>query len=141
MPTYIALERAEQVGLDLVEVGANADPPVCKIMDFGKYKYDLARKQRDKQRGAKQTVVKTIKVRPKIGAGDLETKINQASKFLLDGSKVKVQIQFKGREISHKNLGRDLLDKIATSVSGSAIIETAPNMDGRLMVMMLAPNK
>lgn len=139
MPTYIALERAEEAGLDLVEVGATADPPVCKILDYGKYKYDLARKQKDKQRGASKTTLKTIRIKPKIGVADLTTKTNMAASFILKGDKVKVQVQFRGREITHREIGRNLLDKVASSLSGSAVVETTPRMDGRMMLMILAP--
>ena len=138
MPTYLAIKRAEEDGLDLVEVGAAATPPVCKIMDFGKYKYDQARKQKEKQRGAaKQPTLKTIRIKPKIGEADLETKIRRSSEFLLNGDKVKVQLQFKGREISHRDLGRNLLDRFAASIS--AVQEVTPKMEGRSMFMILAP--
>jgi len=139
MPTTTALEIAKSAGLDLVEVGANADPPACKIMDYGRHKYEQTRKQKEKQRGAKQTVVKTVKLRPKIGENDLETKINQAAGFILKGNKVKVQVQFRGREITHQQIARDLLDRFSTSLSGSAVIEAKPSLDGRMMTMLLAP--
>jgi len=139
VPTHLALRQAEEAFLDLVEISPNAEPPVCKLMDYSKWKFDQQKKNREKRRNTQTVTVKTIKLRPKIGEADLQTKINQISKFLLDGHKAKVMVTFKGREITHKQLGSELLDQVKNSIDG--ILEVRPQMEGRTMIMILAPNR
>lgn len=139
-PTHLALRKAEEEDLDLVEVSPNAKPPVCKLMDYGRFKFEQQKKDRERRRNTKTVSVKTIKLRPKIGEADLNTKIHQLSKFLMDGHKAKIVVQFKGREITHKELGKDLLDRVSNSISGHANIEVPPKMEGRNLMMLVSPN-
>ena len=127
--------------LDLVEVAANANPPVCRIMDFGKFKFDEAQRAKESRRKATSSSIKEMKYRPKIGSGDFETKTRQVSKFLGEGHKVKITIMFRGREMSHPELGKKLLDQVAEQVGPIAKIEAAPKLDGRNMIMVLAPDR
>jgi translation initiation factor IF-3 len=108
-------------------------------MDYGKFKFERKKKDKERKRNTKVVQTKTIKLRPKISGGDLNTKINQISKFLLEGNKVRVIVQFKGREISHKEIGKDLLDKIHDSMTAHCTLEVSPKMEGRAMTMVLAP--
>lgn len=130
---------AEDLGLDLVEVADKADPPVCKIMDYGKHKYELAQKAKESKRKTKQTQVKEMKYRPKIGIGDFETKTKKVEGFLEEGNKVKVTVMFRGREVTHPELGRKILDDIIERVEHFAQVETMPTREGRNMTMVLAP--
>jgi translation initiation factor IF-3 len=127
--------------LDLVEVAPNANPPVCRIMDFGKFKFDEAQRAKESRRKATSSSIKEMKYRPKIGSGDFETKTRQVSKFLGEGHKVKITIMFRGREMSHPELGKKLLDQVAEQVGPIAKIEAAPKLDGRNMIMVLAPDR
>lgn len=136
-----ALALAQEHGLDLVEVAENANPPVCRIMDFGKFKYMEAQKSKEARRSSAHTVVKEIKYRPKIGKGDFDTKTRQVAKFLQDGSRVRVSIMFRGREVQHPELGRRILDEVAEEVAEIAKVDVAPRLDGRNMVMLLVPKK
>jgi len=136
-----ALSMAEEVGLDLVEIAPDANPPVCKIMDFGKYKYEMAQKAREQRQNQSHIVVKEIRLRPKIETHDYETKRNQVLKFIGSGDKVKVTIQFRGREQSRPELGYNLLQRLAEDVSEVALVEFAPKQEGRSMTMVLGPNK
>jgi len=136
-----ALALAQEHGLDLVEVAENANPPVCRIMDFGKFKYMEAQKSKEARRSSSHTVVKEIKYRPKIGKGDFDTKTRQITKFLQDGSRVKVSIMFRGRELQHPELGRRILDDVAEEVADIAKVDITPRLDGRNMVMLLVPKK
>ena len=136
-----ALELAQEMGLDLVEVAGNANPPVCRIMDFGKFKYLEAQKAKESRRQSTQTVVKEIKYRPKIGRGDFDTKTRQVEKFLKEGSRVKVSIMFRGREVQHPELGRRILDEVAEEMDSIAKVDLTPRMDGRNMTMLLVPRK
>ena len=129
------------MGLDLVEVAGNANPPVCRIMDFGKFKYLEAQKAKESRRQSTQTVVKEIKYRPKIGRGDFDTKTRQVEKFLNEGSRVKVSIMFRGREVQHPELGRRILDEVAEEMDSIAKVDLTPRMDGRNMTMLLVPRK
>ena len=129
------------MGLDLVEVAGNANPPVCRIMDFGKFKYLEAQKAKESRRQSTQTVVKEIKYRPKIGRGDFDTKTRQVEKFLKEGSRVKVSIMFRGREVQHPELGRRILDEVAEEMDSIAKVDLTPRMDGRNMTMLLVPRK
>ena len=127
--------------LDLVEVAAQADPPVCRIMDYGKYKYEQAVKQKEARKKQSQIIVKEMKMRPKIDRHDYETKKGHVVRFLRQGAKVKITIMFRGREMSHMELGRKLLDRLAEDVVEIAKIEAFPKVDGRNMTMVLSPLK
>jgi translation initiation factor IF-3 len=133
-----ALEQAAQRGLDLVEVAPEATPPVCRIMDFGKYKYLQARRQKEARK--KQTIihVKEVKMGPKTDAHDFNFKAKHVRRFLEDGNKAKVTVRFKGREMAHTELGRKLLDRMAQTVSDLAVIEHYPKMEGRMLSMILS---
>jgi translation initiation factor IF-3 len=139
--TSEALALAEQQDLDLVEVAPAADPPVCRIMDYGKYKYEQAVKQREARKKQSLIVVKEMKMRPKIGQHDYETKKGHIVRFLRQGAKVKVTIMFRGRETVHPENGERLLMRLADDVSELAKIDTPPKLDGRNMTMVLAPYK
>jgi translation initiation factor IF-3 len=136
-----ALQIARDLDLDLVEVAPLANPPVCRIMDYGKFKFDEAQRQKESRRKGSSTGIKEMKYRPKIGKGDFDTKTRQVAKFLADGHKVKVTIMFRGREVFHPELGRKILDGIAEVVEGSAKVESEARLDGRNMVMVLAPDR
>jgi translation initiation factor IF-3 len=140
-PLPEALSIARQLDLDLVEVAPNANPPVCRIMDYGKFKFDEAQRAKESRRKSTSTSIKEMKYRPKIGSGDFDTKTRQVSKFLGDGHKVKITIMFRGREMSHPELGKRLLDQVAEQVSSFAKVEVAPKLDGRNMIMVLAPDR
>lgn len=136
-----ALAIADEQGLDLVEVAGNAVPPVCRIMDFGKFKYLEAQRAKESRRNSSQTVIKEIKYRPKISRGDFDTKTRQVEKFLSEGNRVKVTIMFRGRELQHPELGRRILDEVAEEMGEHAKIDMTPRLDGRNMTMMLVPKK
>ncbi len=136
-----ALEYAFSKNLDLVEVAANSDPPVCRVMDYGKYRYEQEQKAKTARKHQSQINVKEIKLRPKIGTHDYETKKGHVVRFLRDRAKVKVTIMFRGREATHPERGRDLLMRLADDVKELGQIESEPILDGRNMVMVLAPNK
>ena len=140
-PLPDALAIARQLDLDLVEVAPNANPPVCRIMDFGKFKFDEAQRAKESRRKATSSSIKEMKYRPKIGVGDFDTKTRQVAKFLGEGHKVKITIMFRGREMSHPELGKKLLDQVAVQVGTIAKIEAAPKLDGRNMIMVLAPDR
>jgi translation initiation factor IF-3 len=140
-PTAEALEYAYSKDLDLVEVAANADPPVARIMDYGKYKYEQEQKAKTARKHQSQIQVKEIKLRPKIGVHDYETKKGHVRRFLGNRAKVKVTIMFRGREQSHPERGRDLLMRLAEDVKELGSIESPPLQDGRNMVMVLAPHR
>ena len=139
--TSEALEYAHSKDLDLVEIAPNADPPVCRIMDYGKYRYEQEQKAKTARKHQSQIHVKEIKLRPKIGIHDYETKKGHVVRFLKDRAKVKVTIMFRGREVTHPERGRDLLMRLAEDVKELGQVETQPALDGRNMVMVLAPNK
>lgn len=132
---------AEEVGLDLVEIAPDAQPPVCKVMDFGKYKYEIAQKAREARQNQTHIVVKEMRMRPNIESHDYETKRNHIEKFLKGGDKVKVTIQFRGREQSRPELGYKLLQRLAQDVTEVAFVEFAPKQEGRSMTMVLGPVK
>jgi len=136
-----ALSIARQMDLDLVEVAPLADPPVCRIMDYGKFKFDEAQRQKESRRRTTNVGIKEMKYRPKIGPGDFDTKTRQVAKFLTEGHKVKITIMFRGREVYHPELGKRILDRIAEVTEGSGKVESEPRLDGRNMVMVLAPDK
>ena len=132
---------ARELDLDLVEVADKADPPVCRIMDYGKYKYEAAQKAKESRKKSTNVSVKEMKYRPKIGAGDFDTKTRKVAQFLGEGHKVKVTIMFRGRETAHPELGRRILDHVAEEVVNVARVEVIPKLDGRNMIMVLAPDK
>ena len=140
-PLPDALTIARQMDLDLVEVAPLANPPVCRIMDYGKFKFDEAQRAKESRRKATNVGIKEMKYRPKIGPGDFDTKTRQVQRFLADGHKVKITIMFRGREVFHSELGKRILDRIAERVGGVAKIESEARLDGRNMVMVLAPDK
>ena len=132
---------ADEVGLDLVEIAPDANPPVCKIMDFGKYKYEIAQKAREARQNQTHIVVKEVRMRPKIENHDYETKRAHIEKFLKGGDKVKVTMQFRGREQTRPELGFKLLQRLAEDVAQVAFVEFAPKQEGRNMTMVLGPTK
>ena len=136
-----ALKLAYEADLDLVEVAPNARPPVCKIMDYGKFKYEAAQKAREARKNQQQTVVKEQKLRPKIDDHDYETKKGNVIRFLNKGSKVKVTIMFRGREQSRPELGYRLLERLANDVEEYGFVESRPKQDGRNMTMVIAPHR
>ncbi len=136
-----ALAIARDAGLDLVEVADKADPPVCKIMDFGKFKYEQDQKRKESRKKTTNVVIKEMKFRPKIDAHDYTTKTKHVERFLQEGSKVKLTIMFRGREMAHPELGRKILERVADQVAEFAIVESAPRQDGRNMTMVLHPIK
>jgi translation initiation factor IF-3 len=140
-PLPEALAIARQMDLDLVEVAPMANPPVCRIMDYGKFKFDAAQRAKESRRKTVSVGMKEMKYRPKIGPGDFETKTRQVLRFLNEGHKVKVTIMFRGREVFHPELGKKILDRVADEVDGAARVETEARLDGRNMVMVLAPDK
>ncbi len=140
-PLPEALRMAQELELDLVEVADKANPPVCRIMDYGKYKYEAAQKAKESRKKSTNVVVKEMKYRPKIGVGDFDTKTKKVEQFLTEGHKVKVTIMFRGREMQHPELGRKILDQVAEVVTAVAKIEAYPRLDGRNMTMVLGPDK
>lgn len=141
MPIEEALAAAEERGLDLVEVAPNARPPVCRIMDYGKYKYEEARKARLARKKQHQVQVKEVKFRPGIEAHDFEFKVRHARRFLQEGDKVKATMMFRGRQMAHPELGREVLDRVAQAVEDVGKVEVEPTMEGRNMTMILAPRR
>ena len=141
MATETARDIAARIGLDLVEISPNAKPPVCKIMDYGRYKYELKKKASSAKKTQHQSQLKEVKLRPQIDEHDLAFKLNNARRFLLDGDKVKTTVMFRGREIVHTQLGRDLLEQVVERLEGVAKPESAPQMEGRTLSMILAPDK
>jgi len=139
VPIREALEAAIELGLDLVEISPNANPPVCKIMDYGKYKYELTKKKQEAKKKQITFQVKEIKVRPKTGDHDLNVKISHIKKFLEKKDKVKVTVIFRGREIMLSDRGRELLSKIADETAELSVVEQFPKFEGRSMMMVLGP--
>jgi len=138
-PTREALRVAEDRGLDLVEVSPNARPPVCRLMEYSKYMYERARREREARKSQKQVEIKEIRIRPKIADHDVQTKMNQARNFLASGAKVRVRVRFRGREITHQDIARAHLRKIADQLSDVAAVEQRPAMEGNTLLMVLAP--
>ncbi|HYO51603.1 MAG TPA: translation initiation factor IF-3 [Archangium sp.] len=139
MPVEAALERARSEGLDLVEISPMASPPVCKIMDYGKFKYEEKKKASESRRAQVTVQLKEVKLRPKTEEHDYEFKVRNMRRFLEDGNKAKVVIQFRGREITHKQQGTAILEDVAKDLKDVGVVEQAPRMEGRLMFMILAP--
>ncbi|MBW3644369.1 MAG: translation initiation factor IF-3 [Actinobacteria bacterium] len=140
-PLPEALTIARDLDLDLVEVAPQASPPVCRIMDYGKYKYEAAQKAKESRRKTTQVSIKEMKYRVKIGKGDFDTKTLKVQKFLEEGHKVKITIMFRGREVHHPELGMRILDRVAEHNNQLAKVEASPKLDGRNMTMVLAPDK
>ncbi|HEX7169018.1 MAG TPA: translation initiation factor IF-3 [Acidimicrobiales bacterium] len=136
-----ALQLAREQDLDLVEVASAANPPVCRIMDYGKWRFDQTQRAKESRRKTTQAQIKEMKYRVKIGPGDFDTKTRKVVEFLNEGHKVKITIMFRGRETAHPHLGKNILDRIADQASGFAKVEAAPKLDGRNMIMVLAPDK
>ena len=136
-----ALELAEDTGLDLVEISPNASPPVCKIMDYGKFKYEQQKRESDARKKQKTIDVKEVKFRPNTDIHDYDVKMRNVTRFLESGDKVKVTLRFRGREMAHLNLGRDLLERVADDIKEIGKVENMPKMEGRQMVMMIGPAK
>ena len=141
VPTREALLKAEEAGLDLVCVSPKAVPPVCKIIDFGKYRYELARKEKEAKKKQKIIEIKEIRMSPNIDVNDLNTKIGAARKFLVKGNKVKVSIRFRGREMAHTAESKPILDDFAAQLSDVAVVDKPPKMEGRFMTMFLGCKK
>jgi len=139
IPTREALEMARERGLDLVEVAPNASPPVCRLMDYGKFRYEQSRKERDSRRNQHVIKLKEVRIEPKIGDHDLETKGRAAARFLDAGDKVKLTVLFRGRSITHPELGKELLERLAVQLRDHGVIEQGARMEGRTMTMHLAP--
>jgi translation initiation factor IF-3 len=135
------MELADEAGLDLVEISPNALPPVCKIMDFGKYKYETQKRESEARKKQKTIEVKEVKFRPNTDIHDYEVKMRNVTRFLEGGDKVKVTLRFRGREMAHQNLGRDLLERVADDIQELGKVESMPRMEGRQMVMMIGPAK
>ncbi|MBW1693265.1 MAG: translation initiation factor IF-3 [Deltaproteobacteria bacterium] len=141
IPTYKALAVANDFGLDLVEISPNATPPVCKIMDYGRYKYEMTKKKQEAKKKQTTFQLKEIKIRPKTSDHDLQTKIGHIRKFIEKKGKVKVTVVFRGREITLSQLGKDLLAKVVKETEEIAAVEQPPRFDGRTMVMVLSPKQ
>ncbi len=136
-----ALKFAEDAVLDLVEIAPNAEPPVCRVMDYGKYRYAASKKQHHAKRRQKQIIVKEVKFRPGTDVGDYDVKLGRLKKFLQAGNKTKVTLRFRGREMNHPELGRSMLSRVEQDLADIAVVEQEPVMEGRQMVMLLAPQK
>lgn len=141
MPTPRALHLAQERGLDLVEVAPMASPPVTRLLDYGQFKYEQARKEKEARRHQRAVEFKEVRLRVKIGKGDFDTKVRRAIGFLEDGDRVKVAVQFRGREVSHAYIGRDLLDRFAASVAEHGAVDRPPILEGRSMSMVLTANQ
>ena len=138
MPTPRALEMAQERGLDLVEIAPMAAPPVARFLDFGQYKYELTKREKENKRRQRSVTFKEVRLSPKIGSGDFATKLHRAVEFLEDGDRIKVTVRFRGRELSHPELGRVLLERFAEQVKEHAVIERAPVLEGKSMFIVLA---
>ena len=141
VPTAQALSMADEAGLDLVEIVPNGKPPVCRIMDYGKFRFDESKKAAEARKKQKQVQVKEIKFRPGTDEGDYKIKIRKLTEFLEDGDKTKITVRFRGREMAHRELGMQLLKRIETDLSELALVEQFPKLEGRQMVMVMAPKK
>ena len=136
-----AQKIADESGLDLVKIAPNAKPPVCKVIDYGKYRYEQARKEKDAKKKQKTVELKEIRLSPNIEANDLNTKVNAAKKFLAKGNKVKITLRFRGREMAHMNSSKHILDDFAESLADVAVVEKAPKVEGRSIGMVLAEKR
>lgn len=139
MDVQAALQAAEEKDLDLVEVAPNANPPVCRFMDYGKYLYERQKRERESRKAQKQIEIKEVRLRPKTGEHDIQVVLNKTRKFLKDGAKVRVRIRFRGREIVHRDIALDLMKRVTEELAEEAVVESRPGFEGRSMVMLLAP--
>lgn len=139
-PPIEALRMAEARGLDLIEIAPNAKPPTCKIMDYGKYKYELKKKEHQARKNQTVITIKEIQLRPRTDQHDLEVKLKHARRFLLEGDKVKVNLRFYGREMAHQDLGFELLKKVTQTLQDVALVEVPAKMEGRQLFVLLAPD-
>jgi translation initiation factor IF-3 len=135
-----ALQIARERGLDLVEVAPNAEPPVCRLLEYGKFLYEKGKREREARKAQKSTEVKEIRLRPKTGEHDIAFKVRDIRRFLATGAKVKVRVSFRGREITHAEVGRALLERIATELSDASSVEQSPRLEGRSLLMILSPS-
>lgn len=140
MPPHQALALAQERGLDLVEVAPQATPPVCRIMDYGKFRYEQSKREREARKKQKVLTIKEVRMTPKIDTHDLQIKMRSAERFLRDGDKVKFTVRFRGREIVHAELARQKLTELAEELKGICTVELPPKMEGRQMVMILSPS-
>ncbi|ABN61646.1 translation initiation factor IF-3 [Shewanella hafniensis] len=136
-----AQNLADEAGVDLVEISPNAEPPVCRIMDYGKFLFDKAKSAKEQKKKQKQVQVKEIKFRPGTDENDYQVKLRNLIRFLEDGDKAKITLRFRGREMAHQNLGMDLLNRIKADLDEYAVVESFPKMEGRQAIMVLAPKK
>lgn len=141
IPLAAALQTAEDAGLDLVEISPNAEPPVCRLMDYGKYLYNESKRRQDAKKKQKHITVKEIKFRPGTDIGDYDVKVRKLTEFLNAGNKTKVTIRFKGREMAHKELGMDMLDRVRNDLEPISDVEQDAQMEGRQMIMILTPKR
>ena len=141
METRDAIKAAEELGMDLVEIQPNGDPPVCKIMDYGKFKFEAQKKASAAKKKQKQVEIKEVKFRPVTDEGDYQIKLRKMREFLEEGDKVKVTIRFRGREMSHQDLGQNLARRVQTDIGEDGVVESFPRLEGRQMVMMIGPKK
>ena len=141
VPIEEALDRALKAGVDLVEISPNAEPPVCRIMDFGKFLYEKSKSQKEQKKKQKQVQIKEIKFRPGTDEGDYQVKLRNLIRFLEDGDKAKVTLRFRGREMAHQDLGLNVLERVKSDLEELAVVESFPKVEGRQAVMMLAPKK
>lgn len=139
--TMDAIKLADERGYDLVEISPTARPPVCKIMDYGKYKYEMSKKAHEAKKHQVVVHVKEVKMRPSTDEHDLQTKIKHIRRFIEDGNKAKVTVQFRGREMSHRELGHRIIEKVLINIGELAVVEQPPKMEGRFLTTILAPNK
>ena len=141
----VAIQKAQEIavekGMDLVKIAPQAKPPVCKIMDYGKFRFEQAKREKEARKNQRVVEIKEIRLTPNIDIGDLNTKVKNACRFLKDGDKVKVSVRFRGREVTHSSLGQDLLHRFAELCSECSTVETQPKLEGRQMLMFLAPAK
>jgi len=136
-----ALDRAVKAGVDLVEISPNAEPPVCRIMDYGKFLYEKSKSQKEQKKKQKQVQIKEIKFRPGTDEGDYQVKLRNLIRFLEEGDKAKVTLRFRGREMAHQDLGLNVLERVKNDLEELAVVESFPRVEGRQAVMMLAPKK
>src|SRR5881396_326098 len=138
MPTPQALEMAQERGYDLVEVAPMAAPPVARFLNFGQYKYELTKREKENKRRQRSVTFKEVRLSPKIGIGDFDTKVHRAVEFLTDGDRIKVTVRFRGRELSHPELGRKMLERFADQVKDHGVLERTPLLEGKSMFIVLA---
>ena len=140
VPLEQALSIARESGLDLVEVDPNGAPPVCRVLDYGKYKYEQAKRERDARKHQKGGMIHEVRMRPRIGRADMDRKVSLVERLLTEGDKVKVAVMFRGREMSHQEIGREVLDRALDSLKEVAVVERPPSMEGRFLSVILTPN-